>query len=74
MSDSLQGGTVNESVKADMTLLEYPEGGAVWSSSSIASCGSLYYNDYDNNVSRITENVLRRFASDEPLPGHKLAN
>ncbi len=74
MSDSLQGGTVNESVKADMTLLEYPEGGAVWSSSSIAWCGSLYYNDYDNNVSRITENVLRRFASDEPLPGHKLAN
>ena len=73
MSDSLQGGTVNEWVKADMVLLEYPNGGAVWSSSSIAWCGSLYYNDYDNNVSRITENVLRRFASDEALPGHTSA-
>ena len=24
-------------------------------------CGSLSHNDYDNNVSRITENVLRTF-------------
>jgi N,N-dimethylformamidase len=30
-------------------------------------CGSLSHNDYDNNVSRITANVLRRFAADEPL-------
>ena len=36
---------------------------------SIAWGGSLSFNDYDNNVSRITENVLRRFAADEPLPG-----
>ena len=26
------------------------------------------YNNYDNNVSRITENVLRRFAADTPVP------
>ena len=29
---------------------------------------SLSYNGYDNDVSRITENVLRRFAADEPIP------
>ena len=68
-SDSEQGGTVNELVYADMAYLEYPNGGAVFSTSSIAWGGSLSFNDYDNNVSRITENVLRRFAADEPLPG-----
>ena len=52
-----------------MVFLEYPNGGAVFSSSAIAWCGSLSYNNYTNNVSRITENVLRRFASDAPLAG-----
>ena len=28
---------------------------------SIGWDGSLSYNDYDNNVSRITDNVLRQF-------------
>ena len=50
-----------------MVFLEYPNGGAVWSSSAIAWCGSLSYSNYTNNVSRITENVLRRFASNEPF-------
>ena len=68
-SDSEQGGTINKLVYADMAYLEYPNGGAVFSTSSIAWGGSLSFNDYDNNVSRVTENVLRRFAEDEPLPG-----
>ena len=67
-SDSRQGGTENVLVKADMAYLEYPNGGAVFSTSSIAWSGSLSYNDYDNDVSRITENVVRRFAADEPIP------
>jgi N,N-dimethylformamidase len=62
------GGTQNPLVRADMVFLEYPNGGAVFSSSAIAWCGSLSYNKYDNNVSRITENVLRRFAGDAPFP------
>ena len=68
-SNSAQGGTVNPLVYADVAYVEYPDGGAVFSTSSIAWSGSLSFNDYDNNVSRLTENVLRRFASDEPLPG-----
>jgi N,N-dimethylformamidase len=40
----------------------------VFSTGSIAWVGSLSYNNYTNNVSRLTENVLRRFASDTPLP------
>ena len=67
-SDSRQGGTENVLVHADMAYLEYPNGGAVFSTSSIAWSGSLSYNGYDNDVSRITENVLRRFAADEPIP------
>ncbi len=67
-SDSRQGGTVNRLVHAHLAYLEYPNGGAVFSTGSIAWSGSLSYNNYTNNVSRITENVLRRFASDEPLP------
>ncbi len=62
------GGTANPLVRADMVYLEYPNGGGVFSTSSIAWCGSLSFNNYNNNVSRITENVLRRFAAEEPLP------
>jgi N,N-dimethylformamidase len=65
---ALTGGTENPLVRADMVYLEYPNGGGVFSTSSIAWCGSLSFNNYQNNVSRITENVLRRFASEEPLP------
>ena len=54
-------------VRGDMVFFEGPKGGAVFSTGSIAWCGSLSHNDYDNNVSRITENVLRRFDSTEPL-------
>jgi N,N-dimethylformamidase len=68
MSDSMQGGSINPLVKGDMVYFEGPKGGGVFSVGSIAWCGSLSHNDYANNVSRITENVLRRFAMDEPLP------
>lgn len=66
---SSNSGPWNEGVtRADMVYIEYPNDGAVWTSASIAWCGSLSYNDYNNNVSRITENVLRNFASDASLP------
>jgi N,N-dimethylformamidase len=67
VSTSLQGGTVNPLVRADMVLLEYPHGGAVFSPASITWCGSLSYDNYDNNVSRITRNVLDRFTAKEPV-------
>ena len=54
-------------VRADMTYFEGPKGGGVFSTSSIAWCASLSHNNYDNNVSRITGNVLKRFASEESL-------
>jgi N,N-dimethylformamidase len=68
-SDSRQGGTVSPFVRGDMTFFELPDGGAVFSASSISWCGSLSHNGYDNAVSRITENVLRRFAAPGPVGG-----
>ncbi|MDA2925617.1 LamG domain-containing protein [Acidobacteria bacterium AH-259-G07] len=66
-SDPLQGGTTNPWVRGDMVYFEYPNGGAVLSVGSINWCGSLSYNGYNNNVSQITDNVLKQFASDDPL-------
>lgn len=66
-ADSKQSASVNPGVKGDIVYLEFPNGGGVFSASSISWCGCLHYNNYQNNVSRMTENVLRRFASDEPL-------
>lgn len=62
------GGSHNPRVRADMVYYTTPNGGAVFSVSSIAWCGSLSHNNYDNNVSRITDNVLKQFISEEPLP------
>ena len=66
--NSRQGAAVSPFVRSDLVYFEYPRGGAVFSVGSISWFGSLSYNNYDNNVSRITDNVMRRFASDEPLP------
>jgi N,N-dimethylformamidase len=62
-------GPVDSLVKADMVYFEYPEGGAVFTVGAIGWDGCLSYNGYDNNVSRITDNVLRRFRSPSPMPG-----
>ena len=57
------GATENPLVRADMVYFDAPKGGAVFSTGSIAFGGSLSANNYDNNVSRIIENVVRRFVS-----------
>ena len=54
-------------VRADMVFYELPNGGAVFSTASITWCGALSHNNYKNNVSRITENVLRRFLEPDPF-------
>lgn len=54
-------------IKADMVFFETPHGGGVFSVSSISWAGSLAHNSYDNNISRISENVVRRFLDPKPL-------
>ena len=60
-------GSQNPDVRADLTFFETPNGGAVFSTGSIAWIGSLSWNSFDNNVSQVTENVLRRFLDDQPF-------
>jgi N,N-dimethylformamidase len=62
------GGDVNPRVHADLAFGETPAGGALFATGSIAWCGSLSHDGYDNNVSRITWNVLRRFLAADPFP------
>jgi N,N-dimethylformamidase len=63
-TDPTVGGTRCPDVRADIVYFEYPKGGAVFSVGSISYCGSLSYNNYRNNISRLTDNVLRAFVAD----------
>jgi N,N-dimethylformamidase len=61
----------NSAIHADLVFFETRSGGAVFSTGSIAYAGSLSWNRFDNNLARVTTNVLRRFADPTPfvLPG-----
>ena len=61
------GADDSEYVRGDIVFFETANAGAVFSMSSISWAGSLCHNNYDNNVSRITENVLRRFLDESPF-------
>ena len=53
---------------ADATVFfEHPGGGAVFSTGSIAFVRSLAHKGYDNNIARLTRNVLRRFLDPAPF-------
>jgi len=63
---ALDGGQ-NGLVRADMVIFATQGNGAVWSAGSIAWPTSMTWNDCDNNVSKITENVLKRFCDPAPV-------
>ncbi len=63
ISDSLQGGPVNDRVRADITFYETPGGGAVLGVGSIAFCGALGANGGENPASRLVANAIRGFVS-----------
>ena len=66
-TDPRQGGSMSPDVRADMVYFKGPNGGGVFSVGSIAWCGSLSQSGYTNPVSRITENVLKKFSSETGL-------
>ncbi|MDX5360959.1 MAG: N,N-dimethylformamidase large subunit, partial [Alphaproteobacteria bacterium] len=51
-------------IRADMAYFRVPGGGEVFATGSITFCGSLPHNGFENNVSRVLENVMRRFLRD----------
>ncbi len=65
MSPAIDG-VHNPDIHADMVFFETEGGGAVFSTGSIAYAGSLGHDGYDNNIAKLTTNVLRRFL-DETL-------
>lgn len=61
-------GTQHPRVRSDIAYHETPNGGGCFAFSSIAFCGSLPWNNCDNNISKLVGNVLNRFMVDGPLP------
>ena len=61
------GEPAQDLIRADMTFFETPSGGAVFSTGSITFCGSLVTNNYENDVSRLLDNVIRRFLDPTPF-------
>ena len=63
---------LNDDIRADMVFFETPHGGAVFSVGSIAYAGSLVIDAMDNNIARLTTNVLDRFVDPAPfaMPEH----
>jgi N,N-dimethylformamidase len=55
-------------IRGEIVFFETPRGGAVFSVGSITFCGSLSHNGYNNNISRLLENVVRRFSDPTPFP------
>ncbi len=53
----------DEILQADMVYFEVPGGGSVFSTGSITFCGSLPWNNYDNNVSKLLENIIKKSIS-----------
>lgn len=66
VSDELVA-TRNTSLRGDVVFFETPSGGAVFSVGTIAWAGSLAHSGYDNNIARMTANVLQRFLAPEPF-------
>ena len=64
---TLSGEPIKDLIRADMVFFETPNGGAVFSTGSITFCGSLSHNRYDNNISRLVDNVLGRFKQPAPF-------
>ncbi|TAM12188.1 MAG: LamG domain-containing protein [Nevskiaceae bacterium] len=64
-----RGGTQDPWVRGDMTFFTAPNGGAVFAAGSIAWSQALPCNGGDNNVARVTGNVLDAFCGMAAFPG-----
>jgi N,N-dimethylformamidase len=64
-------GQFSKAIRADMVFFETPNGGAVFSTGSIAYLGALGHEGYRNNLARLTLNVVKRFIDPTPfeMPG-----
>ena len=54
---------IKDLIRADIVYFETAKGGGVFSVGSITFCGSLPHNNCENNISKMIENVIRKFLS-----------
>ena len=57
------GGTENEKIQSNIAIHQNKNFGGFFSVGSIAWAGSMAWNKYDNEISKITFNVLKSFIS-----------
>jgi N,N-dimethylformamidase len=63
---TIGGEPVEDLARGEIVYFDLPSGGAVFAVGSITFCGSLWRNGFEGPISRLLENVVRRFAA---LPG-----
>lgn len=59
---TVSGEPPKDLVRAEIVYSRLPSGGQIFATGSITFCGSLPQNGFDNGVSRMLENVIRRFS------------
>lgn len=62
---TISGEPPRDLVRAEIVLMNPEKGGHVFATGSITFCGSLPINGFENGVSRMLENVIRRFSRQE---------
>jgi N,N-dimethylformamidase len=67
LTTTIPGAKPRDLIHADLTFFETPNGGAVFSVGSITFCGSLPTNRFDNDISQLLDNVVRRFSDPTPF-------
>lgn len=61
--NTVTGEAPRDLIRAEIVYFETERGGAVFATGSITFCGSLSYDGYRNNISRMLGNVVTRFAA-----------
>jgi N,N-dimethylformamidase len=61
---SINGEKIEDMARGEIVYFDTPSGGAVFSVGSITFCGSLWRNGFEGPVSRLLENVVRRFIAE----------
>jgi len=60
---TINGEPIADLSRAEIVYFDTPSGGAVFSVGSITFCGSLWRNGFEGLISRLLENVVRRFST-----------
>ena len=60
---TINGEPVPDLARGEIVFFDTPSGGAVFSVGSITFCGSLWRNGFEGPISRLLENVVRRFSA-----------